>query len=228
MIHFIPAAERGIYRAVRPLVLASASPRRRDFLASLGLAFHICPCPDSVEPHPEQGETPGHYTRRAASGKAAHAQTALAGHETLREAVVLGVDTAVILEGAILGKPKDAAEALAFIRRLAGRRHQVVSACSLRLPGGKERVFSVESFVRMWDAPEAVLKAYADSPEPLDKAGGYAVQGIGAFLVESIEGSWSGVVGLPLAELVRALLDEHAISPQNHVCEERACTGATE
>lgn len=214
MIHTIPAGTDSVYIARTPLVLASASPRRKDFLKSLGLAFHICPSPDDVEPHPEPGEAPDAYVRRAAGAKAGYVKKSLSGHAELRGAAVLGVDTAVILHGNILGKPRDAAEALAFLRRLAGQSHQVISACALCLPDGREQVFSVASTVRMWNAPDAVLKAYAASPEPLDKAGGYAVQGIGAFLIASIDGSWSAVVGLPLTELVCLLSEQGIIAPR--------------
>lgn len=211
MVHTIPAGIDSVYVVRTPLVLASASPRRKDFLMSLGLSFHICPSPDDAEPHPEPGEAPDAYVRRAACAKAGYVKKKLSGHEELRGAAVLGVDTAVILHGDILGKPRDASEALGFLRRLAGQSHQVISACALYLPDGRERVFSVASTVRMWNAPDAVLKAYAASPEPLDKAGGYAVQGIGAFLIASIDGSWSAVVGLPLTELVCLLLEQGVI-----------------
>ena len=214
MIQTIPAGADSVYVTRTPLVLASASPRRKDFLASLGLAFSICPSPDSVEPQPEVGEDPDAYVRRAATAKAGHVHSSLSGHVILGAAAVLGVDTAVILDGAILGKPRDAAEALAFLRQLAGKSHQVITACALFLPDGQQAVFSVSSTVRMWDAPDEVLKAYAATPEPLDKAGGYAVQGSGAFLIASIDGSWSAVVGLPLAELVRLLLEREIIAPK--------------
>lgn len=214
MIHAITAETNFMYTVRTPLVLASASPRRKDFLISLGLPFYICPSPENAEPHPEPGEDPDAYVRRAACAKAGYVKKKLSRHKGLRGAAVLGVDTAVILNGDILGKPQDAVEALGFLRRLAGRSHQVISACALYLPDGQERVFSVASTVRMWNAPDAVLEAYAASPEPLDKAGGYAVQGIGAFLIASIDGSWSAVVGLPLTELVCLLLEQGIIAPR--------------
>jgi septum formation protein len=201
------AAERGsLFRAAGPLVLASASPRRRDFLASLGLDFSVCPGSDAAEPHPRKGEAPEEYARRACLAKTRHVAARLAGSPELAGATVIGADTVVALEGTILGKPRHEAMALDFLRRLAGKEHLVVTACALLPPGGGEELFSVRSAVRMWKAPDAVLRGYCRSGEPLDKAGGYAVQGAGAFLVESISGSWSSVVGLPLAELVAALL----------------------
>lgn len=193
-----------------PLVLASASPRRRDFLSSLGLAFRAESAPEEAEPLPFPGEAPETYVLRAARAKAAYVRE----HDgaPAAESAYLGADTTVVLDGGILGKPRDADEAFAFLRRLSGREHRVISAVSLCLPGGDEESFAVSAEVRMGAWPDTVLRAYAESGEPLDKAGGYAVQGRGAFLVERITGSWSAVVGLPLAELVALLLDKGVIS----------------
>ena len=142
--------------------------------------------------------------------------------------LIIAADTIVVLDNRILGKPKDAGHAFAMLSSLTGRTHTVISGCALLralpLESGGERClapaaqgdlptpqtpffcFAVETRVHMWNCPEPLLRAYAMSGEPLDKAGAYAVQGAGAFLVERLEGSWSNVVGLPVAELVRALL----------------------
>lgn len=123
---------------------------------------------------------------------------------------VIAADTVVVLDGRPLGKPDSAGDAFAMLSLLAGRSHTVVTGCALLAAdagGGRRATFAVQSRVSMWACPEPMLRAYAASGEPLDKAGAYAVQGKGAFLVERIEGSWSNVVGLPLAELVRELLE---------------------
>lgn len=185
------------------------------------------------------GEEPASYAVRAAAAKALGAFPLLPELPVEQPGsfqgapVVIAADTIVVLDGAILGKPKDAEHAFAMLSALAGRTHSVISGCALLrgplrddaarcftpAPEGAEpdpqsRVFcyAVESRVRMWRCPESLLRAYARSGEPLDKAGAYAVQGAGAFLVERLEGSWSNVVGLPLAETVRALLAMEVIA----------------
>ncbi len=188
------------------LVLASSSPRRRDFLQELGLAFkHVNS--HGIEPHAENGETPEAYACRAASVKAQF----VAQHH--HNAVVIGADTVVALEGAIYGKPRDAAHALSMLTALAGKGHTVVSAVSMFLPSGEEVLFhdSTEVYFHNWE--QKILENYASSKEPLDKAGAYAIQGQGAFLVERIVGSWTTVVGLPVTLLVQKLLEYDCISP---------------
>lgn len=187
-----------------PLYLASSSPRRVAFLRELGLEFCCLRPPESAEPEPSAGEAPFAYTIRAARAKAESVLT-LAGEPPY---AVIAADTAVVLDGRPLGKPRDADEAFTMLSLLAGRQHTVVTGCALLAADerGERRVtFAVQSGVSMWACPEAMLRAYAACGEPLDKAGAYAVQGAGAFLVERIDGSWSNVVGLPLAELVREL-----------------------
>ena len=186
------------------LVLASASPRRRQFLEEWGLPFTLAQ-PTGAEPRPAPGETPEAYTCRAAAAKATAASQGLAATER-GPSLVLAADTVVALEGDILGKPRDRAHALEMLLRLNGREHTVVSAVCLTPPQGTVRVFSDVSRVRFGRWPEAALRAYAHTGEPDDKAGAYAIQGQGAFLVDRVEGSWSTVVGLPLAPLAQALL----------------------
>ena len=195
------------FRALRPLVLASGSPRRRDFLESMGIPFSVIPatCP---EPRPLPGEDPRDYTVRTAEAKAR------AVFETLKDnpdrPAVLAADTTVILrhEGGaeILGKPRDRDEAVAMLSRLCGRSHHVVTACCLAMDGHVATFDDVtEVTFAAW--PRSVLEAYADSGDPMDKAGAYGIQDGGAFLVSGIRGSWSTVVGLPLDIVLRHLLD---------------------
>lgn len=198
----VAAAPAGPFRALMPVVLASGSPRRRQFLCSLGLSFEVCGN-GAAEPAPGAGESPVDYARRAASAKAASVAASRPG------CAVIAADTVVVLHGEIMGKPGHGAEradAVRMLTRLAGRTHEVVSACCVFLPGGGAEIFHAVTRVTMWAAPPAVLAAYAATGEADDKAGAYGIQGVGAFLVESIDGSWSNVVGLPVAELARLLL----------------------
>jgi septum formation protein len=127
---------------------------------------------------------------------------------TAEPAVVLGADTVVVIDGEALGKPADPAEARAMLRRLRGRPHEVITGVAVvDTPTGRAATVSVVSRVRMGDYDEAALEAYVAGGEPLDKAGAYAIQGAGGALVAGLEGSFSNVVGLPLAETARLLAD---------------------
>lgn len=183
--------------------LASASPRRRQLLEQLGLRFEVVVA--DVDETPKAGELPADYVLRVARAKATAVAERL-GHPRLP---VLAADTAVVLEGVILGKPKDREDGLQMLARLAGRTHQVSSAVALWDGGGVKTVLSESrARFRAIDAVEAA--AYWDSGEPRDKAGGYGIQGLGAVFVEHLEGSYSGVMGLPLAETA-ALLKQAGI-----------------
>jgi septum formation protein len=215
-----PASPSGAFRATRPIVLASASPRRRDLLASLGLDFAVDPA-DGEEPRPEPGEAPEAYAVRMAEAKAGE----VAGRHS--GAAVLGADTIVVLDGngpaapvgpVILGKPADRADGLRMLRSLSGRVHRVVTGCCLVLPKSPGRSpqevrFSVSTRVAMPRLDEAALRAYLATGEPDDKAGAYAIQGLGGFLVERIEGSYTNVVGLPLWEVLERLLALDLVRP---------------
>lgn len=169
------------------------------------------PPPEAAEPSPGKDEEPEAFVIRAARAKAA-ALCALPGAlPTTPAPVVIAADTIVVLDNRILGKPRDPAHALSMLRALRGRTHQVITGCALVVPRSAFHTFAVRSSVTFWQCPDSLLTAYATCGEPLDKAGAYAVQGKGAFLAERIEGSWSNVVGLPLAELVRHLLALGAI-----------------
>jgi len=177
------------------LVLASASPRRRALLEQLGIALHVTPA--DIDESLRDGESADRYVLRLAREKAE------AVHARHPHSTVLAADTSVVLEGAVLGKPATAAEALTMLRTLSGRTHHVLTAVAVA--GAGERL--VTAAVTFTEATEAALCWYVSTGEPMDKAGAYAVQGIGGFLVERIEGSHSAVVGLPLVEAL-ALLRE--------------------
>jgi septum formation protein len=180
------------------VILASASPRRRELLALAGVPFDIVVSP-AQEPAPDVNEHPAAYAARMARLKAA------AVAEMHPAAVVLGADSVVAVGETILGKPADAADALRMLRLLSGRSHQVVTGCALFAPGREPDIFTVATDVTMGVVSEDRLAAYVASGEPMDKAGAYAIQGGAAAFVTTICGSYTNVVGLPLAEVVAAL-----------------------
>jgi septum formation protein len=181
------------------LVLASASPRRRELLARLELDFEVRPTGTDETPHP--GEAPEAHVLRLAAAKANAA--ALPGE------MVLGADTIVVVDGEILGKPGDDEEARAMLRRLSGRDHEVWTgvALAVRAEGAEPELHSrsCRTLVRFRALTDADIDAYVATGEPADKAGAYGIQGGAAAFVESIEGDYDNVVGLPLAT-VRDLL----------------------
>lgn len=189
-----------------PIILASASPRRRALLAQIGVAHEVLPV--DVDETPRPGEVPELYAERMALAKA-RAVAAIRGLSR----PVLGADTCVVLEGRILGKPRGREEGLSMLRRLAGATHRVLSAVALVWEGGQALRLCV-SRVRFRALTETEIQAYWASGEPADKAGAYAIQGLGAVFVEHLEGSYSGVMGLPLYETA-ALLRECGIDPLN-------------
>lgn len=182
-----------------PLFLASASPRRRELLAQIGVDFSLLNAPIDETPLP--GELPGAYVERLALAKA---RAGLATLSPGQPAVVLGADTAVVLDGRILGKPVDQQDALAMLAGLSGREHQVLTAVALA-SASQARVVSVASQVRFRAISPTEARAYWASGEPQDKAGSYAIQGLAAIFVESLQGSYSAVVGLPLCETAQLL-----------------------
>ena len=176
--------------------LASASPRRRDLLWQIGVAHKAVPA--NLDENPLPAESPHDYVERLAVEKA---MTVRHRGERLP---VLAADTAVVLDGVVFGKPVDRADALAMLGRLSGRVHQVLTAVALASERSVEVRGSATS-VRLRELTLAEREAYWQSGEPRDKAGGYAIQGYGAVFVESLSGSYSGVVGLPLAETAELL-----------------------
>lgn len=178
------------------LILASASPRRRELLAGQGIVFDVRS--SDIPEVPEPGEVAEAFTLRIAAEKAAAVAPSAPG------AAVLAADTAVVLGGRILGKPADPDDARSMLRSLAGHTHEVITGVCLLAPTGTER-FAVRTAVRFRSIPEAEISWYVGTGEPLDKAGAYAIQGRGGSFVEAIFGSYSNVVGLPLAETLAAL-----------------------
>ena len=187
-----------------PITLASASPRRRELLERIGLEIEVRPA--DVDETQRAGEPPLDYVRRVAAAKADAIAAAVPGW-------VLAADTIVELDGDVLGKASDDAEARAMLRRLRGRTHRVTTAFALRGPG-TARVETVTSEVTMSEFDDATLEDYVACREWEGKAGAYAVQGIGAALVASVRGSITNVIGLPLVEVVAALEESGAAAPR--------------
>lgn len=182
------------------LFLASRSPRRAELLRTLGVAFRVLDV--EVDETPRPGEPPADYVQRLACEKARAGRAAAGGGA----APVLAADTTVVVDGAVLGKPADAADARRMLERLAGRAHEVFTGVALADARGDLRCIVARTRVRFRALSPREIAAYAASGEPLDKAGAYGIQGLGGALVAGIDGSYSNVVGLPLAETV-ALLD---------------------
>ena len=180
-----------------PLYLASGSPRRRELLTQIGVPFIVISAPIDESPLPS--ESAPAYVERLARAKAAAGLARVDG-----PAVVLGADTAVVLDGRILGKPENREDALAMLADLSGREHQVLTAVALD-DGQRVHSFCVTSTVRFRAISTDEAQRYWASGEPADKAGGYAVQGLGAVFVTGLSGSYSAVVGLPLSETADVL-----------------------
>lgn len=188
--------------AANPLILGSGSPRRREIVSALGLPFRVLAADIDEERRP--GEPPLEYLERIVSEKLAGVRRRLGGAP---HAAVLVADTSVVIDGDVLGKPADEADAARLFSRIAGRVHTVYTRYALGLPGeDSERLArTVATHVTIRAADAAEIRAYAATGEGLDKAGAYAVQGIGAFFIERVEGSYSNVVGLPACELLSDL-----------------------
>ena len=178
------------------LILGSASPRRRELLAQLGVVPDAILPPD-IDEDPRKAELPRPYCARIAAEKAAAVE---AGPED----IVLCADTTVALGRRIMGKPVDAGEAAAFLLALGGRRHQVITAVAVRR-GSRVWLREVVSAVKMKRLSDAEVNAYLDSNEWHGKAGGYAIQGLASAFIPWISGSFTGIVGLPLAETAAML-----------------------
>ncbi|RPI51017.1 MAG: septum formation protein Maf [Deltaproteobacteria bacterium] len=201
----------GPFQTTCPIVLASSSPRRQRLLSGLGLDFVVSPS-DSQEALPRSGESPLEYAELNSRLKA------LDVARRYPQAASLGADTIVVLDGEILGKPRDENHALDMLSRLVGRSHEVITSCCIVWPEKLIKVeFSASSFVWLAEQNPDILRAYVATGEPLDKAGSYAVQGIGAFMVERIEGSYSNVVGLPVDKVIKYLMDLEVLKLSDRV-----------
>lgn len=196
-----------LFHTIKNIILASSSPRRQEFLHNLGLEFTIKPA--SIDETPSTNEPAKDFVQRMAAAKAAM----LASLHP--ESFIIGADTIISFQGAILGKPKDKAEALHILQELQGIHHEVITALSLCCL--KENIattlYSVTT-VTFGNFSKETLTAYVQSGEPMDKAGAYAIQGQGSFLVKEIAGSCSNVIGLPMHELIPLLLTHGVITPR--------------
>jgi septum formation protein len=182
------------------LVLASASPRRQELLRSAGIEFEVQPADIAENPLP--AESAKNCAERLAREKA------LAVARQRPHDVVLGADTVVVVDGQLLGKPRDPADAARMLRIISGRKHQVITGVCL-VVSGKPSVASETTLVTVSEIPDKDIADYVSSGEPMDKAGAYAIQGIASRWIPRIEGDYSNVVGLPVA-LVFRMLREHA------------------
>jgi septum formation protein len=178
------------------LILGSASPRRLALLAQIGVTPDAV-APADIDETPARAETPRDFALRMAVEKAAAVAAAA-------DDLVLTADTVVAVGRRILGKPEDQAQAEAFLRMLSGRRHRVITAIALRGPNGV-RTRRVETFVKVKSLSDHEISSYMRSGEWRGKAGGYAIQGIAAAFIPSINGSYTAVVGLPLTETANLL-----------------------
>jgi len=182
------------------LVLASASPRRQELLRNAGINFEVQPAHIAEDPLP--GEAAKECAERLARDKV------LAVARQRPRDFVLGADTVVVVDGQLLGKPSDAADAARMLRLLSGREHQVITGVCL-VVSGQWSVASQTTSVTMSEITEKEIADYVASGEPMDKAGAYAIQGIASRWILRIDGDYSNVVGLPVALVVR-MLREHA------------------
>jgi septum formation protein len=179
------------------IVLASASPRRKELLSALGLCFTVHP--SEVDETPLNNEPPDEHVQRLALAKAQEVSAKFPGRW------VLGADTIVVIDGKMLGKPTDTIEARAMLATLADRTHDVYTGYAIvnSMTPEQQRIRFVKSSVYIRKLAQDEIEAYVGTGEPMDKAGSYAVQGIGSALVERIYGSYTNVVGLPLCEVAR-------------------------
>ncbi len=195
--------------ADQKIYLASKSPRRRELLRQIGVEFEILMLreesgrPGAVTEIPHPGEAPDVYVKRIAREKAQSGWNAVAMRR-LPMRPVLAADTTVTIDGQILGKPANAAEAMDMLRRLSGRTHQVLTAVAVIANEEMNEAYNCSdvSFAHLGDA---TLKAYCASSEPYDKAGSYGIQGHAAQFIERISGSYTGIMGLPLYETAKLL-----------------------
>lgn len=182
------------------IILASASPRRTELLRVAGVAHEIKPA--HIDEQHQAGESPHDYVLRMACEKAAAVAAAQPA------SLVLAADTIVVINNRILGKPRDRLQAVRFLRLLSGRVHQVMTAVALSAPGsdaGQPDGLVQTSQVTFRTLTDRQISRYVATDEPLDKAGAYAIQGLGAVLVRHLSGSFSGIMGLPLAETMDLL-----------------------
>ena len=194
-----------LFRTLQPLVLASSSPRRREMLTTMGLSFEVVP--SDIDETGGEGEAPRSLVEGWAKEKAQVVS------RQFPDCWVLAADTIVVLGGTIFGKPQNVDDAAGMLRQLSGRSHEVISGVCLK-HGLRHfvHVRSVRTLVHFKPLDAAEIDAYVATGEPMDKAGAYGIQGMGAFLVRSIEGSYTNVVGLPLCETLEDLMANGVIA----------------
>ncbi|MBQ2813195.1 MAG: septum formation inhibitor Maf [Clostridia bacterium] len=181
---------------MKKIILASASPRRKELLETAGVEFEIC-VSDADESIPE-GTKPSDAAKMTATKKA------LAVAQSHKDGIVIGADTIVVANGRILGKPKDKEDAEAMLTMLSGIEHEVITGVCI-VNGGEINAFEQTSKVKFYDLTADEIKAYVATNEPMDKAGSYGIQGKGCTLVEKIDGDYFNIVGLPVAKVVREI-----------------------
>ena len=194
------------------IVLASASPRRAELLKNIGLEFSVRP--DDSEEISTPGLDPAETVKELARNKASNVAGKIrnAGGLGDEEVLVIGADTVVVLSGEILGKPKDEADAERTLRRLSGNRHEVYTGVSvIDTFSGREVCDHEATVVEFRDISDEEIAAYIRTGEPMDKAGAYGVQNLGALFVKRIEGDYFNVVGLPLCKLGMILKKEFGV-----------------
>jgi septum formation protein len=202
----IMAPGSDIYRSEASIILASASPRRKALLEQLGIHFTVQFV--SIDEIPLEKEKPEAFVKRLAEKKA------MAVRLENRAVWILAADTVVVLDEAILNKPANREEALAMLLHLSGRCHHVLTGfCLVNRELEKRVVRSVRTEVEFVPLSQQICESYINTGEPMDKAGAYGIQGQGGCLVRRIEGSYSNVVGLPLAEVTLELLRQGVIAP---------------
>ena len=190
------------------IILASSSPRRAELLRTIGVEFEIAPSQVQERPHPD--EAPADYITRLARAKA------ISIARQREQGLVIGADTIVVLDGRILGKPADEVEAGKMLRSLSGRWHAVMTGVALYDVATRQEVADFDkTLVRFGQMSDQEVEWYVKSGEPMDKAGGYAIQGLASKFVERIEGCYFNVVGLPVSMVYRHLqsIEDHAIAP---------------
>lgn len=195
-----------VFRNCQKLILASASPRRSQYLRDLGLEFTVCI--SQIDERILVGEEPQSFVQRLAREKAA------AVSAKYPDSWVLAADTVISFDGRILGKPKDAEDAVSMLMLLAGKEHCVLTGfCLASQEKDVYHIRVVQTGVVFSQFSEEIARTYVATGEPFDKAGSYGIQSKGAFLARTITGSYSNVVGLPLAELIELLEECHVIEP---------------
>ncbi len=197
---------RGPFNNLKEIILASASPRRQYLLSLLGIHFEV---KESHVREIEKGHMPHDLAILNARNKAEYIL------RTRYRGVIIGADTIVVFKGKILGKPRDKEDAYFTLKRLSGNWHEVITGCYIIDNSNESKQieqFFVNSMVFLDKMDDDIIRKYIETKEPMDKAGSYAVQGVGSFFVKEIKGSYTNVIGLPLNEVVTSLLRLKAIT----------------